>query len=267
MYTLLQMSKKIIFEVAPEFKELEGWVRELPNHFESSGETIYQGRNEVKVFTVGNFHLNVKAFRVPNWVNRFAYVYLRGSKAVRSFQYARKFLQMGVNTPAAVGWLECLDGGLLAQSYYVSLHLNYDFTLREALKFEDHLKDEILHQWVDFTYEKLHQNGILHLDYSPGNTLITKLNDNYQFSIVDLNRMSFGPVGFEKGLSNFCRLEVDQRIVRAVGSQYALLCGKDPARTADRMVEIYRQADLKNKKWEHFKSIIRAIFKCGRAGK
>jgi hypothetical protein len=261
------MSERIKYEIAPEYRELETWISQLPSNFSRSGETIFKLRNEVKVFNVGKFQLNVKAFKVPNLINRFVYVYLRGSKAARSYSYARKFLSIGIETPTAVGYVECTDYGLLTNSYYISLHLNYDYTLREALDFEVGLRDEILRQWVRFTYEKLHKNEILHLDYSPGNTLITKEGGHYQFSVVDLNRMTFGPISFEKGLSNFCRLWADNDTIRLVGREYAILSGENPEKAAKTIEDIYHKGGTKTIKREYLKDIFKLVFKSGRGGK
>jgi len=262
------MREKITYEIAPEFRELELWISQLPADFSSSGETIFKLRNEVKVFNVGNYKLNVKAFKVPNLINRFVYVHVRGSKAARSYEYARKFFLLDVPTPQAVGHVECTRNGLLKKSYYISLHLNYNFTLREVLDFDVELRDEILRQWVRFTYEKLHKNGIFHLDYSQGNTLITKTDDGkYQFSIVDLNRMTFGPISFEKGLSNFCRLGVDQATLELIAREYASLRHENSAKAAKQIVIINRRSGENLKKREYLKVILSRVFKSGRDGK
>jgi tRNA A-37 threonylcarbamoyl transferase component Bud32 len=255
------MSDKIKYEIAPEFRELETWISHLPSNFSRSGETIFKLRNEVKVFNVGNYRLNVKSFKVPNLINRFVYVYLRGSKATRSYRYARKFLALDIPTPKAVGFVDCTNKGLLTNSYYISLHLIYNFTLREALNFQVDLRNEILRQWVRFTYDKLHLNGILHLDYSPGNTLITQKERQYEFSVVDLNRMTFGPISFEKGLSNFCRLSVDHTVLGLVGREYALLRGENPEKAAKIIVDIYRKGGTNLKKREYLKDIYKWVFK------
>ncbi len=262
-----KMIKKVKYEVAPEFRELESWISQLPSEFSSSGKTIFKLRNEVKVFNVGNYHLNVKAFKIPNLINRFVYVYLRGSKAERSYTYARKFLILGIPTPSAVGYVRCTKNGLLTKSYYISLHLNYNFTLRQVLDSHVELREEVLRQWVKFTYEKLHTNGIFHLDYSPGNTLITKTNGQYQFSVVDLNRMFFGPVSYEKGLSNFCRLNVDTPTLGLIGREYALLRNENPELAAKMIVEINCKGGAQVEKRELMKSILKQIFRSDRAGK
>lgn len=42
--------------------------------------------------------------------------------------------------------------------------------------------------FAEFT-ARLHEAGILHLDYSPGNILYDKIGEEYHFSLVDINRM------------------------------------------------------------------------------
>ena len=260
------MSKKIKYEVAPEFRELELWISQLPASFSGDGVTIFKSRNEVKVFSVGNYQLNVKSFKVPNLINQFVYVYFRGSKAARSYSYARKFFSLGIPTPAAVGYLECVEGGFLKESYYVSVHYNNEFTLREVLNYQVADHDAILREWVRFTYEKLHQNNIFHLDYSPGNTLICRKDNEFDFQIVDLNRMSFGPIGFERGLCNFRQLDTDRQTLELLAAEYASLCHKD----AGKAMKILITFDLKNKesrrRHKRIKELIGSIFRSGRVG-
>ena len=56
--------------------------------------------------------------------------------------------------------------------------------------------------FAEFT-ARLHEAGILHLDYSPGNILYDKIGEEYHFSLVDINRMHFGEVDIKKGCANF----------------------------------------------------------------
>jgi len=259
------MSKKIQYEVSPEFRDLESWIRQLPENFSGSGETIFKSRNEVKVFTVGDYRLNVKAFKVPNLVNRFVYVYLRGSKAARSFKYAREFLSLGVATPAAVGYVDCIEDGLLKESFYVSIHYKYEFTLREVLNYQVADHDVILREWVRFTYEKLHQNNIFHLDYSPGNTLICRIGNEYDFQIVDLNRMRFGPISFERGLCNFRQLNTDRQTLELLAAEYASLCHKDAGKAMAALITLDRKNKASRRRHDRFKQLIGSIFRFGRA--
>jgi hypothetical protein len=250
------MSKKIKYEIAPEFRDLESWISRLPADFSTTGETIFKSRNEVKVFTVGDYLLNVKAFKIPNLINRFVYVYFRGSKAARSYRYARKFLSLGIATPKAIGYVNCTVNGLLRESYYISIHYKNEFTLREVLNYQVADHDAILRQWVRFTYENLHLNNIFHLDYSPGNTLICRKGDEYEFQIVDLNRMRFEPINFERGLSNFRQLDTDRQTLELLAAEYALLCHKD----AGKAIKILIDLDRRNKASRHRRGSIKRIF-------
>ena len=258
---------KIKYKIAPEFRDLESWISHLPQNFSANGETIFKSRNEVKVFTVGDYQLNVKAFKIPNLMNRIAYVYFRGSKAARSFNYARKFYSLGIPTPAAVGYVECTEGWGLRESYYVSVHYKYEFTLREVLNYQVADHDAILHQWVKFTYEKLHLNNIFHLDYSPGNTLISKCGNDYDFQIVDLNRMSFGPISFERGLFNFRQLDTDRQTLEFLASEYASLCHKDEGKAMKLLIDYDRQNKSGRRRRGKLKKLIRSIFGFSRSHK
>jgi len=255
---------KIKYRVAPGFEDLDQWMRNLPEYFPSNGKSIFKSRNEVKIFNVGDYQLNVKAFKVPNWINRFVYVYFRGSKAERSYNYARKFRYLDVPTPAAVGFVECLSFGLLSRSYYVSIHCRYDFTLREVLwqQVTDH--EEILRQWTRFTYEKLHLNNIYHLDYSPGNTLIKKVDDGYLFNIIDLNRMVFKEIDFEQGLKNFRQLDTDQPTLKLIASEYAKLRGKDQGKALEILIHYNKINKLSRQRRGSFKKALRSIFRSDR---
>ena len=258
------MSKKIKYEVAPEFGELESWISQLPNDFLRSGETIFKSRNEVKVFTVGNFQLNVKAFKIPNLINRFVYVYFRGSKAARSYRYARKFLSLGIATPKAIGYVDCIEGGLLHESFYISIHYRNEFTLREVLNYQVADHDAILRQWVRFTYENLHLNNIFHLDYSPGNTLICRKDNEFDFQIVDLNRMRFGTVDFERGLFNFRQLDTDRQTLELLAAEYASLCHKDAGKAMKILIDFDRKNKESRSRHGKIKKLIRSIFRFGR---
>ena len=255
---------KIKCEIAPEFRELEEWISQLPTNFSRSGETIFKSRNEVKVFTAGNYRINVKAFKVPNLINRIVYVYFRGSKAARSYRYARKFFSLGIATPAAVGYLECIEKGLLEKSYYISVHYKNEFTLREVLNYQIADHDAILRQWVNFTYKKLHLNNIFHLDYSPGNTLICRKGDEYDFQIVDLNRMSFGPISFERGLFNFRQLDTDRQTLELLAAEYASLWHKDGGKAIRMLIEFDHKNKADRRRRGKLKRFFRSIFRWGR---
>ncbi|MEI7829080.1 MAG: lipopolysaccharide kinase InaA family protein [Prolixibacteraceae bacterium] len=251
------MSKKIQFKVAPGYEVLGNWVKNLPEYFGANGTTIYKDRNEVKIFEEFGFKVNVKSFKVPILINQYIYVYLRGSKAARSYQNALRFMAVGASTPAPVAYVECLSMGKLKESFYVSLNFEHGFTLWDVFLNNDPDKENIIKQWVHFTWSRLHRNGIYHLDYSPGNTLIRKEANEYHFSIVDLNRMKFIPVDFEKGIQNFSQLDTDEETLSLIAREYAFLCG----RSAEKAVKLLLKFDKDNKDYRRRKGNIKSWFR------
>jgi serine/threonine protein kinase len=249
------MAEKIQYKIAPGFEALDNWVKNLPGYFAANGRTIFKDRNEVKIFEVNGLELNVKAFRLPNLVNRYAYVYLRGSKAARSFRNALHLMDAGASTPEPVAYLECLSEGKLRDSYFVSINYPHDFTLREVITNQVPDKETILRQWVYFNWYYLHQQGIYHLDNSPGNTLIRKNGKKYEFAVVDLNRMKFIPVDFEKGIQNFRQLDADEESIQVIAREYASLC-KFPE---SRAFELLTKYDEKNKAYFRRKENLKAL--------
>jgi hypothetical protein len=258
------MLKRIKYQLAPKYLSLDSWINRLPDYFTDHGETIFKSRNEVKIFKYGDLLLNVKAFKVPNWINRIVYVYLRASKAQRSFEYARKFLNLGISTPEAVGFIECHSNGLLEKSFYVSLHCQYDFTLREVMNYQVPERDEILRQWIKFTYKRLHLNGIFHLDYSPGNTLINKTEEGYEFNIIDLNRMKFRKISFVLGLKNFRQLDTDLQTIEFIAKEYARLNGEDSEAAVNKLKKFHLANVSSRHRHMKMKESIRKLFRSGR---
>jgi serine/threonine protein kinase len=168
------------FILNEEFKKFEYFLCNIKQFFKENSNTIHKARNELKVIE----HENQKL-------------------VVKYYEYALKIKDF---TPKPIGYIEFYKFGLLDESYFVSEKFDYDFTIREPLldiNFPN--KDEILKAFAKFTFE-LHEAGIFHFDYSPGNILIKKENDNFIFKIVDINRMKFFDLELNDRLKNFSKL-------------------------------------------------------------
>ena len=195
--------------------------------FESGGDVFILGRNTIKLFEISDITVNIKAFRIPNRVNQIVYKFFRKSKAQRSFEYANKLIKMNIGTPKPLAYFEFKSRFLFKKSFYVSAHLNCDYTYRDLTKdFEIPDYDAILRAFTRFTYN-LHKKGIHFLDHSPGNTLIKKNNDDYDFYLVDLNRMQFKTLDFETRIKNFSRLTIHKSMVEVMSEEYSKCSGED----------------------------------------
>lgn len=217
------------FVVHPHYSQLEAELQNILQNFSKNGEYVTHGqRNEIKKVAIDGVTFNIKKFKTPNALQSVVYRFLRKSKAMRSFEYAKRLIDAGINTPFPVAYSESFSAGL-TESYYVSQHLEYDFDFRVLIhnpKFEN--RDEILKQFTRFTF-KLHENNVNFLDHSPGNTLIVvNKNDNpqYEFYLIDLNRMRFEPMDFDKRMHNFRRLWLSKKMIHVMSKEYAELYGK-----------------------------------------
>ena len=211
------------------FYSKQNLIDGLIKNFSTSGEELgNQDRNTIKVFPLNDNFINIKSFKVPNLINQIAYKFFRKSKAQRSFEYANILMEKGIGTPEPIAFYEFTTPFSFKNSFYISEQLECELTYRELcldLNYPDH--EAILRGFTRFTFD-LHEKEINFLDHSPGNTLIKKAGADYQYYLVDLNRMEFGPLDFETRMKNFGRLTIHKSMVKVMSDEYAKCIGESP---------------------------------------
>ncbi|QDO93954.1 Kdo domain containing protein [Formosa sediminum] len=216
------------YVVNTNYLDVQDFLTDCIINYDTKGENFgNQKRNSLRLFKLGAQTINIKSFKVPNIVNQIAYKFFRKSKAQRSYEYASKLIDLGIQTPEPIGYYEFTSLFLFKKSYYISTQLDCDLTYRELtrdLNYPEH--DRILRAFTRFTFT-LHERNIKFLDHSPGNTLIKKEGDAYHFYLVDLNRMEFKPMSFEERIKNFSRLTTHKSMVKTMSDEYAKLSGED----------------------------------------
>ncbi|RSK40697.1 lipopolysaccharide kinase InaA family protein [Mangrovimonas spongiae] len=213
--------------VVKKFLQDEVMLTKFISNFDSEGEDFgKQDRNSLKLFDLNGLTINVKSFKVPNIVNQIAYKFFRKSKAQRSYEYANKLIKLGIGTPQPIAYYEFTTPLLFKKSFYISEQLDCDYTYRDLTQdFNIPNYEPILRAFTRFTY-KLHENNVLFLDHSPGNTLIKVNNNDYEFFLVDLNRMEFKPLDFNTRIKNFARLTIHEKMVEVMSDEYAKCIGE-----------------------------------------
>ena len=208
------------------YHNMENFVFNIKKHFSENKNTIFAKRNIIKILEYNNKKIVVKSFKIPNLVNQFAYKFIRDSKAKRSFLNAQKLVKLDVKTPKPIAYVEFFDP-LLGESFYICEHFDYDFEIRAVLRdshFED--RENIFKEFALFSYE-LHQKGVYHIDFSPGNVLIKKKVDRYIFSIVDVNRMRFMKFDDKLRFQNLSRFSATDEDTKIIAKEYAKVSGID----------------------------------------
>jgi len=237
----------IKYKASPKYtKEFITFLKDIKKHFFKSSHSIHKARNEIKILTYTTQEIVVKSFKIPHILNRISYTLFRSSKAKKSYEYSIKINQF---VPKPIGYIEFYNNGLISESYFISEHFNYDFTIREPLLNDNFpQKKEILKAFAKFTFE-LHENKILHQDYSPGNILIKKENDKFVFKIVDINRMLFKAPSLDERLKNFSKLWAKNKDMKIIIETYAKLISENEEKCLTKALH-YSQ---KNKNFKNFK--------------
>ncbi|QKF59848.1 hypothetical protein ACN2EN_09340 [Aliarcobacter lanthieri] len=206
------------FRVNEHYKNFQDFLLNIKSYFQENKSTIHKARNEIKVIKYKDEDFIVKSFKVPNYFNRIIYTFFKNSKAKKSYKHALKIKDF---TPIPIGFIQFYDRLLLKDSYFVSCKFDYDFTIREPLLDKDFpQKDDILKSFAKFTY-LLHEAGIYHLDYSPGNILIKIVDNEFIFKIVDINRMKFIYLNTNLRMKNFSKLWAKDEDLEIIINEYA----------------------------------------------
>lgn len=243
----------IKFKLNSNYNNVEEFLLNIKTYFSNNSNTIHKARNELKVIEYENINTVVKAFKIPNKLNQIVYAYFRDSKARKSYNNAMKLISLGINTPTPIGFIEFYKMGLFKESFFVSEKLSYEFTIREPLRNKElPNRDKILKSFVAFTYD-LHKKNVFHKDYSAGNILVVDNDNNFTFSIVDINRMEFKSMSIEEGLDNFAKLWLDEDSLVLIAKEYAKLSNTDEKEA----ISILRKCDKKLKDFVEFKRNIR----------
>lgn len=241
------------FELNKQYKDTKEFLLNIKKYFKENNQTIHKARNELKVIEYKEVKTVVKAFKIPNKINQIVYAYFRDSKAKKSYNNAVKLIDLGLNTPEPIGYIEFYRNYLFKESFFIAKKCEYNFTIREPLRNKNlENREEIIKQFVTFTYT-LHKNNVYHKDFSAGNTLVSIKDKYYEFSVVDINRMEFKVIDLETGLDNFAKLWLDEEDIILISSTYAKLAKKD----INKAIEILKKSDKKLKDFVELKRKIR----------
>jgi len=209
-------------------KAFEGLVHSIKSYFNDVDSiTLFQKRNTLKLIDYAEKQYVVKSFKIPHILNKIVYRFFRDSKAKRSYANSLRLIGLGINTPKPIGYIEFNSVLFFKESFYISEFFDYDFEIRAVLKdknFED--RENILKKFIEFSYE-LHNKGVYHVDYSPGNILIQKHDKGYVFSIIDVNRMKFMKFDDKLRMKSLMKLSKNMNDNKFMAEYYAKISDKD----------------------------------------
>ena len=232
-------------------EKFELFIINIKEYFKNRANTIlFDKRNIIKIVEYNEKKYIVKSFKIPHLLNQIIYRFFRASKAQRSYENTVKLQDLNINTPYPVGYIEFTTLLQLKESFYVSEFFDYDFEIRAVFKdeaFSD--RKNILKKFIEFTYE-IHNKGVYHIDYSPGNILIKKVDNEYKFSIIDVNRMKFLQFDNDLRMKSLMKLTNNPDDNKFMAEYYAKIANMDESVLFDTL-QFYldeQQKYLDNKK-------------------
>ncbi len=209
----------------PNYEHLRSFISALPERMDAEGTYIYGGRrNLIKMFVAPDgTQLNVKRYKKPVFPSNIIYsTGIRKPKGLRAYTYPDILLKKGIETPEAVAYIEDRTLGLLRYSWFISIQCPYSHRLYELGDATPDAYTSIALALAKYCAH-MHQQEVLHQDFSPGNVLWEKTTDGYRFSIVDINRMRFGHVSLQDGCRSFARLWGPKAFIQLLVREYARL--------------------------------------------
>lgn len=236
---------------------VEPLIREVEEYFSrKENPTIDDKRNIIRIVEYAGERYVVKSFKVPHLINRIVYRYFRDSKAKRSYENSLRLKALGVDTPDPAGYAEERSVRGLGRSYFVSAYLPFDFEIR-ALFADPRFprRDEILEAFVKFAWE-LHEKGVYHVDFSPGNILVKEEGKGYRFYLVDVNRMRFGPLGAQERMQSLSKLTSSEEDNRTMVALYAGYSGWDE----EELLRYHRKALRRQREYLERKRRLKSLF-------
>lgn len=213
---LISLKSIMKYELQPTYQLLVPLVKNIKKHLEESSKILHDGNNKVHILSFKEVLFVIKIFKATSFNNRLSLQ----SKAKKNYKNSLKYWEI---CPEAVGYIDYSKSGFILNSYYISHHYNYDFTLKSVIDNPVHeYRVQILESFSKFIFQ-LHKNGISHKDYSQASILIKKRGNYYQFKILDMYRISAQDLELEQRIANIAKLMVDNKTMKIIIEVYAML--------------------------------------------
>ncbi len=236
-----------------EFSEI---CKTVTHKFNHSQEIIQKGRNILKKITIDNEACVIKAFFVPKFPQNYSYGLISKSKAKKSFDNAKRLLKLGFNTPPPIGYFEYRALGKLKESFYICKFAANTKTLHSIITESHQLPPELIKEFAQYSLN-LHTAGILHRDFNPKNILVTENKNTSEFSLVDINRITWSPpLSLKESMSSLSRLPLSDQTRSILIKDYASLAEVSP----EKCLSLLKQAENKTQRYFRNKKRLRKIF-------
>lgn len=246
-----------IVKINNRYSHLTDDIMRILSEFDSSGETVYSGRNTLKKFVCSDeTTLVVKRFGHLPMFRKLIYSTVCRSKACRAYYNGLEFLERGFRTPDPVAYIEVKKAGILFDSYFISLYSD-DKALYPVLVDAERFDTALAECVAQFIYD-LHSSGSVHGDPNLNNILYGMTADGeVRLSVIDTNRSYFKRhISKRRRLKNLMRVTHRRDLMRQIAGRYAVLSGMDPVVTVNRIFAMLERFERNRRIRHKFKSLV-----------
>lgn len=220
--------------------------------FSQSNDIIQEGRNILKKVIFNGRPCVVKSFRIPTFPQNYSYGLVDKSKAEKSYENAQQLLELGFSTPKPIGFFEFHSKGKLKASYYICEYAEGMKTMHDLEENNNGLDDTLIKSFASFCY-RLHSQGILHRDFNSKNILISQNNEQFDFALVDINRITwYKKLSLKKSMESLSRLPYSDLVLET----YVELAGAD----IDHCTNLLKKSVQKSQRYFRNKKRLRQLF-------
>nr|MBP7471729.1 hypothetical protein [Prevotella sp.] len=177
--------------IRKQFAEHKEQLTSLLDTFDyPNNKLIYNGRNVIKGITLSDgLYVVVKAFKTNNLFKAIIYTLFKNSKAKQAYSNGIRLEQAEIRTPKPIGYIEVYKGFLIHRTYLITEPTSLP-PIKEQLIDAEPFNEQMTKDFANFV-ATLHKKGILHKDLNNTNVLYNKSGNNYEFTLIDINRMHF----------------------------------------------------------------------------
>jgi len=210
---------KIEVSVNSCYSHLSEYIKHIPENFCNSGILLHTGRNEIRLVEVKGEKIVIKSFDKITLANRLIFGISKWSKANKAFNNSLRLLKKGISTPEPVAYINVYHKGLLIHCYYICLFSEYR-SIEELFLLPVAEVEEGLKAFAHFTLG-LYKAGVYHGDYNLSNVMYLQSGHNFNFTLIDINRMQFRSYSQKRAFRNLQRLQLPVEKLSIVVAQVA----------------------------------------------
>ncbi len=237
--------------INPKYESLYPFIQTLPDVFETTGIMLHNKRNVVKRFDLEGMALVVKRYKIPLLFQRIDYTFCRPSKAKRAYLFALRLIELGIQTPEPIAFIECKKGGVFRQGYFVSTLTEHPDVKSNLNRLENDKK--FFDSLIDY-FIFIHDKGFLHGDTNLTNFLFYLEDGDYHFEVIDINRSHFKEHPSKSDcLNNLMRITRDRNLSRRVVEAYANRRGWNPEEAVSFVAQQIDKYEQKRKARQFYK--------------